>query len=409
MGNARARKLKLLLVDDEESLLWSLAQRVRKERPNWSVATACDGVDALEALKATPFDGLVVDIRMPRMNGLEVVVAARAARPELPVVVMTAYPTNDVLQELRQRGSIEYLEKPFEFSSFLAAVERSLDKNQTAGFTGSILVQTLPDVVQLYALSHATGALQVRCEEGHGVIWFERGQIPHAATDDKSGTEAFYEIMRWSGGAFSMKLGESPPEQSITVGWMELVMESCRLADEDQRDSGPPSSTAPTTGWTLAPPPSHEPTPQVFPGAQPVPELYVTSTNLREQSPGEIHMANIKESLSKLDSIDGFIGACLCDAESGMVLGTEGGGSINLEVAGAGNTEVVRAKRKAAKSLGLKDDIEDILITLGKQYHMIRPLKAKPQVFFYVALDRSRANLGMARLTLADVEKELSL
>lgn len=120
-------------------------------------------------------------------------------------------------------------------------------------------------------------------------------------------------------------------------------------------------------------------------------------------------MANIKESLSKLDSIDGFIGACLCDAESGMVLGTEGGGSINLEVAGAGNTEVVRAKRKAAKSLGLKDDIEDILITLGKQYHMIRPLKAKPQVFFYVALDRSRANLGMARLTLADVEKELSL
>ncbi len=120
-------------------------------------------------------------------------------------------------------------------------------------------------------------------------------------------------------------------------------------------------------------------------------------------------MANYKESHSKLDSIDGFIGACLCDADSGMVLATEGGGPLNLEVAGATNSEVIRAKRKAAKALNLKDDIEDILITLGKQYHMIRPLKNKPNVFFYVALDRSRANLGMARITLADVERELVL
>lgn len=121
-------------------------------------------------------------------------------------------------------------------------------------------------------------------------------------------------------------------------------------------------------------------------------------------------MANIKDSLGKLDSIDGFVGACICDSESGMVLGTEGGGPmLNLEVAGASNTEVVRAKRKAAKALGLKDDIEDILITLGKQYHLIRPLRSKPQVFFYLALDRGRANLGMARLTLQDVERELTL
>ena len=120
-------------------------------------------------------------------------------------------------------------------------------------------------------------------------------------------------------------------------------------------------------------------------------------------------MANYKECLAKLDSVEGFIGACLCDAESGMVLATEGGGTLNLEVAGAANAEVVRAKRKAAKALNLKDDIEDILITLGKQYHMIRPLKSKPNVFFYVALDRARSNLGMARITLADVERELVL
>lgn len=119
-------------------------------------------------------------------------------------------------------------------------------------------------------------------------------------------------------------------------------------------------------------------------------------------------MPNYKESISKLEGIDGFIGACLCDGESGMPMAIVGGNAaLNLEVAAATNAEVLRAKRKAAKALNLKDDIEDILITLGKQYHIIRPLKSKPMVFFYLALDRSHSNLAMARMTLADVEREV--
>jgi hypothetical protein len=121
-------------------------------------------------------------------------------------------------------------------------------------------------------------------------------------------------------------------------------------------------------------------------------------------------MSNINESLIKIQGMDGFIGAALVDSESGMVLGMlGGGGTLNLEVAAAGNTEVVRAKRKTMKNLNLRDDIEDILITLGKQYHLLRPLRTRPGVFFYVALDRTRANLAMARMGLADAEKDLTL
>jgi hypothetical protein len=118
---------------------------------------------------------------------------------------------------------------------------------------------------------------------------------------------------------------------------------------------------------------------------------------------------NVKDALIKLNSLDGFVGAALVDSESGMLLGQEGGNGINLEVAAAGNTEVVRAKRKAMASLNLKDGIEDILITLGRAYHIIRPLRARSTLFFYVALDRSRANLAMARIAIADVEKDLQV
>jgi hypothetical protein len=92
-----------------------------------------------------------------------------------------------------------------------------------------------------------------------------------------------------------------------------------------------------------------------------------------------------------------------------MMLGAEGGGNFNLEIAAAGNTEVVRAKRKTMNALGLKDAIEDILITLGKQYHLIRPVNIKDGLFAYLVLDKSRSNLAMARHALGDAERALTV
>ena len=119
-------------------------------------------------------------------------------------------------------------------------------------------------------------------------------------------------------------------------------------------------------------------------------------------------MAKLKESLSKISDIEGFLGVSVVDSESGLMLHSEGGGAaINLELAAAGNTEVVRAKRKTIRSLGLNDEIEDILITLGRQYHLIRPLSQRDGLFVYLVLDKARGNLAMARYLLSDVEKAM--
>ncbi|GGZ72156.1 hypothetical protein GCM10010371_34860 [Streptomyces subrutilus] len=124
-------------------------------------------------------------------------------------------------------------------------------------------------------------------------------------------------------------------------------------------------------------------------------------------------MANVETALKEATTtIEGALGAALVDYGSGMALGTVGGGKdLDLAVAAAGNTDVVRAKVRAMEMLGLADEIEDILITLGSQYHLIRLLKARGSsgFFLYLALDRNRANLAMARHQLKKIENELEV
>nr|WSX53321.1 hypothetical protein OG409_33020 [Streptomyces sp. NBC_00974] len=124
-------------------------------------------------------------------------------------------------------------------------------------------------------------------------------------------------------------------------------------------------------------------------------------------------MSNVETALKEATtSIEGVLGAALVDYGSGMALGTIGGGKdLDLTVAAAGNTDVVRAKLRTMEMLNLADDIEDILITLGSQYHLIRLLKGRggSGLFLYLALDKGRANLAMARHQLRKIEAELEV
>jgi hypothetical protein len=122
---------------------------------------------------------------------------------------------------------------------------------------------------------------------------------------------------------------------------------------------------------------------------------------------------NIETALKEAMNIEGALGAALVDWESGMPLGTLGGGKyLDLDLAGAGNTEVVRAKMRTMQSLQLNDTIEDILITLGKQYHLMRLMtntNGGQNMFLYLALDRGKANLALARHQLKRIEQDLSI
>ncbi|GAA1094378.1 hypothetical protein [Tsukamurella strandjordii] len=160
----------------------------------------------------------------------------------------------------------------------------------------------------------------------------------------------------------------------------------------------------------------HEPPPvretlaiDAFPYTQ-IDESYVDPAVLPEpKEPGD--MTDFNESLKEAMSIEGALGVALVDSQSGMALATAGDPTeFNLEVAAAGNSALVQAMSRTLGDLDLDDHIEDILITLGSQYQIVRPIKQGAEgLFLYLVLDRSRANLAMARFRLTKLEEQIEV
>lgn len=124
-------------------------------------------------------------------------------------------------------------------------------------------------------------------------------------------------------------------------------------------------------------------------------------------------MANVEVSLKEMMAgTEGALGAAVVDYTSGMALGTLGGSkTLDLTIAAAGNTDVIRAKVRTMEALGLKGQIEDILITLDSQYHLIRLITGRGGngLFLYLVLDKARSNLAMARHQLKRVEGQIEI
>jgi DNA-binding response OmpR family regulator len=369
----------IVMVDDEKELLFAVVGMLKTEFGESRVKGTSDPTEAMRWLTNEKPSVLITDVRMPEISGLELIQRAQETWGAIPTIVITAFPSDTVVGQVK-RGGFIFLPKPFSFRSLLEAVQQ-LEQMAPPSFSGSIAVSTLADLLQLYAFS---------------------------------------EVVTWPRGSFGWKTKRTDI-RTINLSVSELLLEAFRMMDEASQlhDAGSPAPEDASASEARGSPPdpiqSAEDTPLTLspslatkPPAQPPgdeADIALPPIELKETT-----MSNIADSLTKLNGIDGFIGAALVDSDSGMTLGLQGGGGIlNMEVAAAGNTEVVRAKRKTMKNLNIRDEIEDMLITLTKQYHLIRPLKTRPGVFFYVALDRTRANLAMARFTLADVEKELTI
>lgn len=168
-------------------------------------------------------------------------------------------------------------------------------------------------------------------------------------------------------------------------------------------DSFLPPENAPAPA--KAPPAAKPAAAEKAPAAKPA-EAPATKPAAAPAATASTERMTIQESLDSLMSLQGALCAALVDSGSGMILGQSGSG-INMDIAAAGATEAVRAKLATMNSLGLNDTIDDMIITLSSQYHVVRPLTRDPKVFLYVIVNKAQSNLAMARYKVTEYDGRL--
>lgn len=249
---------RVVIVDDEEDLVWTLLRQIRRERPEIDVEGFSDPVAALERIREAPPDVLVTDVRMPKVGGIDLIIAGRQVAPSMRVIVMTAFNTDHVKREVARQGSVTLIEKPFEVPALLGLLSPRAEA--AGGFRGDVSLPMLPDLVQLYALARVDGALKIVNGQRNGTLWFQAGEIVHARCGDATGVKAFFEMMRWDGGRFLLEPLVETPERTIRECLASLLLEGARLQDEETIGRTVPEETdggaarepdVPGNGWTV--------------------------------------------------------------------------------------------------------------------------------------------------------------
>jgi len=196
---------------------------------------ANDGRDALNLLNKNKIDVVISDIRMPDINGLDLLVKIKKDYPQTSVVIMTAYGSPDIQKEANRRGSLFYIEKPFEITDIRKIIIDLIEKKK--GFQGELVGLQLTDIIQMNCLSRLTTALIVTRNGEKGIIYFNEGEVIHAECGVEKGTDAFYEILSWEEGEFVSNMGVLTPTKTIYQSWEHLLVEAMRRNDEKNKSS----------------------------------------------------------------------------------------------------------------------------------------------------------------------------
>jgi CheY-like chemotaxis protein len=222
---------KVLVVEDEETLTWSMTKTLVKDRGKYELIITNSGKEALAVLEKNSIDVVVTDIRMPDINGLDLLSWIREKYPSTKVIIMTAYGSTEVQKEATRRGSFYYIEKPFEISDIRTLILKALEEKR-GGFIGQIVDLHLVDIIQMSCLGMFTMSLTVSQGNEKGLIFFENGEITHAEVRDLEGKEALYTILEWSEGRFNSQMGVVPSKKTIMERWEHLLIEGMRRQDD---------------------------------------------------------------------------------------------------------------------------------------------------------------------------------
>lgn len=253
----QSRRDKILIVDDQQELLDIYREWLTNLPSRPEVHSSSTGARALALLESEHFDLLVTDLRMPKMDGLQVLAIVRRKFPQLRLVVLTGVTDEAYRTRAYAMGVDLFCQKPTtkeEAQGFEACVESLLGREKEVGGFRGVQSKSLMDIIQLECLSQSSGVLRIIHDTFEGKIWFQGGDVIDAETGFMTAEDAFKEIMRWKTGSFEILPSDPNRQRTIHSSYQGLLLDSAQAIDESNTEMISKSDTeiVRSTGSPLA-------------------------------------------------------------------------------------------------------------------------------------------------------------
>jgi CheY-like chemotaxis protein len=229
---------KVIIVDDDQEMLLSLEEGLSKYDETFSIATAEDGLGAVDHLKNSTISLVVTDLKMPKMDGFSLLSHIMEHYPEIPVIIITGYSTSEMEKLAREGGAIGYIAKPFMIDDLAKRIITTLRKEADGGTLHSV---TSGIFLQLMEMEEKTCTVRLveKSSGKQGILFFLDGQLLDARCDSLRGEAAAYEIFSWDDVSLSIQNSCPQRERRIHRDLQAILLDAMRLKDELKRIGKP--------------------------------------------------------------------------------------------------------------------------------------------------------------------------
>jgi len=227
---------KILLLDDNPELLEMYREILTQLPSGPEITTTTSGARAMTMLEDETFRLLICDLKMPKMDGLQVLSIVRRKYPQLRTVAMTAEPDEQFRSRAYALGVDQFWYKPRteqEIKMFLECLESLLGRDSDSGFRG-VQSKSLVDIIQLECISQSSSVLRITNAQFTGKIWIQEGELIEAEAGELRGEPAFQKILSWKTGNFETLPAEPNRPRTISKSYNGLLLESAQALDESR-------------------------------------------------------------------------------------------------------------------------------------------------------------------------------
>ena len=224
----------VLIVDDDQEMLLSLKNGLKKYGDSFSVLIAKDGLDALQQLKKNIVSLVVTDLKMPRMDGFALLEHIMEHYPDIPVIIITGYSTPDMEQLALDGGAVGYIAKPFMLENLARSIMASLRRESEGGTLHSVSSGIF---LQLMEMEQKTCTIRLEDKKSgqKGVLFFQNGELLDARVNHLQGRPAAYRIFAWDKVTITIQNVCPKMENKVQSDLQPLILEASRLKDEGTR------------------------------------------------------------------------------------------------------------------------------------------------------------------------------